>query len=190
MLASPRLTPEQYLEVEREAECKSEYFQGQMFTLPRGSYRHGHLIGNLVWALGNALHERPCIVTPTDVRLRVSPDGLYTYPDVMVVCGAAAFSDEHQDTLLNPVLIVEVLSPSTEAHDRGFKFTQYRRLESLREYVLVAQHEPRVERFLRQPGETWLMAESVGLGAVCRLESVDAEVSLGNIYDKVEFAAT
>lgn len=186
----PRLTPAEYLEIERRAETKSEYFQGQMFALAGGSYRPGHLIGNLTRALGNALREKPCIVTPTEVRLRVSPEGLYTYPDLMVVCGAPAFADEENDTLLNPVLLVEVLSPSTEAQDRGFKFAQYRRLDSLREYVLVAQNEPRVERFLRQPGETWLLSEFAGLDTACPLESVGAEVRLRDVYEKVEFSPT
>ncbi len=135
--------------------------------------------------LRQALKQRPCTVTPIDVRLRVSPTGLYTYPDVMVVCGEAKFADDQRDTVLNPTLIVEVLSKSSEGHDRGFKFAQYRKLDSLREYVLVSTGEPRVEKFLRQPDGQWLLSETVGLDAVCRFESLDCQILLSEVYYRV-----
>src|SRR5579859_5553179 len=118
--AQPRLTPEQYLDAERTAEFKHEYYNGHIYAMSGGSYRHGQIIGNLTGALLTRLATRPCSVVPNDLRLRVSPDGLYTYPDVIVVCGDPRFVDNQHDTLLNPALIIEVLSPSTEAYDRGF----------------------------------------------------------------------
>ena len=124
-----------------------------------------------------------------DLRLRLSPDGLYTYPDVVVICGDPQFADDQRDTLVNPTLIVEVLSPSTEAYDRGFKSAQYRTIESLEEYVLVSQAEPRVEVFRRQPGGHWLLSEAAGLEASAHFESLDCSLKLGDIYDKVIFNA-
>jgi Uma2 family endonuclease len=186
--AQPRLTPEQYLAAERAAEFRHEYYNGQIYAMSGGSYRHGQIIGNLTTELNNALKRRPCSVVPNDLRLRVSPDGLYTYPDVIVICGEPRFADDQHDTLLNPALIVEVLSPSTEAYDRGFKSAQYRTVESLQEYALVSQLEPRVEVFRRQSGGHWLLSEAIGLEAVCHFESLDCAVPLAEIYAKVTFS--
>jgi len=183
----PRLTPEQYLEAERAAEFKHEYYNGQIYAMSGGSYRHGQIIGNVTTELSNGLKRRPCSVVPQDLRLRVSPNGLYAYPDVIVICGDPRFADNQHDTLLNPALIVEVLSPSTEAYDRGFKSAQYRTVESLEEYALVSQAEPRVEVFRRQSGGHWLLSEAVGLDAVCHFDSLDCAVPLAEIYAKVTF---
>jgi Uma2 family endonuclease len=181
------MTPEQYLELERAAEFRHDYFNGRMYEKPGGSFAHAIVIGNLSYRLGTALRERPCVVAVSDLGVRVSPNGLYTYPDLLVVCGPPKLLDGHKDTLLNPILIVEVLSPSTEAYDRGFKFAQYRTLESLREYALVSQTEPRVEVFRRQSSGDWLLSEAVGLEAVCRFESVDSSVVLSEIYANITF---
>ncbi len=121
------------------------------------------------------------------MRVRVSKTGLYTYPDIVVVCGEPRFVDGLADTLLNPILIIEVLSPSTEAYDRGFKFAQYRTLESLQEYALVSQSEPLVEIFRRQLSGDWLFSVSTGMEAVCRFDSVNCTVAMKDIYDKVTF---
>jgi Uma2 family endonuclease len=184
-----RLTPEQYLEAERAAEFRSEYYNGHMYAMSGGSYNHAQIIGGLVRELGNALKKRPCSVVSSDLRLRVSFAGLYTYPDVIVICGEPKFADDQKDTLLNPTLIAEVLSPSTEAYDRGFKSAQYRTLASLQEYVLVSQTEPRIEVFHRQTAGHWLLSEAIGLEAVCRFESLDCSVRLADLYDKVTFGA-
>jgi Uma2 family endonuclease len=186
--AQPRLTPEQYLELERAAEFRHEYYNGRMYAMSGGSFPHVIVIGNLSSELRLALKKTSCIVATSDLRIRVSPNGLYTYPDIAVVCGPPKLLDGHKDTLLNPVLIIEVLSPSTEAYDRGFKSAQYRTLESLQEYALVSQTEPRVEVFRRQTSGDWLLSEAVGIEAVCRFESVDASVALSEIYAKVPFA--
>ncbi len=185
-LPHPRITPEQYLEIERASETRNEYYGGEMYAMSGGSYVHGQMIGNVTGELRARLRGRHCSVTPVDVRVRTSPEGLYSYPDVAVVCGSPVFADDQKDTLLNPVLLIEVLSPSTESKDRGFKFAQYRRIESLREYVLVSQDEPRVECFVRQAGGQWLLAEFVGLDSVCRLDSVDCDLPLSEIYYRVE----
>lgn len=183
----PRLTPEQYLDTERSAEFRHEYYSGHTYAMSGGSYQHFQIIGNITAELHARLKKRPCTVGSSDLRLRVSPDGLYTYPDVVVICGDPRFADDRRDTLLNPGLIVEVLSPSTEAYDRGFKSAQYRTVESLEEYALVSQAEPRVEVFRRQPGGHWLLSEAVGLESVCHFESLDCAVPLAEIYAKVTF---
>jgi len=184
----PRLTPEQYLAADRSAEFRHEYYNGHIYAMSGGSYRHAQIIGNLAGELRTALKTRPCSVVSNDLRLRVSPDGLYTYPDVIVICGDPKFADDQRDTLLNPALIVEVLSPSTEAYDRGFKSAQYRTIESLEEYALVSQAEPRVEVFRRQPGGHWLLSEAVGPEAACHFGSLDCAVALSEIYAKVIFS--
>jgi len=186
--SQPRLTPEQYLELERAAiDVRSEYYNGRMYAMSGGTYPHAIVIGNLARRLGNALEKGPCVVTTSDMRVRVSKTGLYTYPDIVVVCDPPQYGDGRHDTVLNPTLIVEVLSPSTEAYDRGFKFAQYRALESLQEYALASQSEPRVEIFRRQPSGDWLLSESAGMEAVCRFDSVDCTVAMKDVYDKVTF---
>ena len=122
--AQPRLTPAQYLDAERAAEFKHEYYNGQTYARPGGSYEHCLIAGNIIAQLHTLLKKRPRDVGSSDLRLRVSPDGLYTYADVLVVCGDPRFADDQHDTLLNPALIVEVLSPPTEAYERGFKSAQ------------------------------------------------------------------
>ena len=191
MSAQPvaRITPEQYLEAERKAEFKHEYFDGEVFAMSGGTYPHGMIILNLGAEFRQALKGRQCTATPQDVRLRVGSGRLYCYPDILIVCGEPRFADDQKDTLLNPTLIAEVLSSSTEAHDRGLKFAQYRTIESLPEYVLVSQYEPRVEKFRRQSAGDWLMTECVGLNGACRFESVNCEIPLSEIYYNVAFGA-
>ncbi len=150
-----------------------------------GTHPHSIVIGNLGGELRIALKKGPCVVTTSDARVRVSKTGLYTYPDIVVVCDPPQYGDGRHDTILNPTLIVEVLSPSTEAYDRGFKFAQYRALESLQEYALVSQSEPRVEIFRRQSSGDWLLSEAAGMEAVCRFDSVNCTVAVKDIYDKV-----
>jgi Uma2 family endonuclease len=181
----PRITPEQYLAMERAAKFKSEYFDGHVYAMAGGTIAHAHVIANVTGALFQALKGGPCFVLSSDAMLRVSPGGLYTYADVMVVCGEAKFADDQKDTLLNPTLIVEVLSKSTEANDRGFKFAQYRKLDSLRGYVLISQREPRVETFERQTEGQWLFSEFARMDAVCPFESLGCRILLSDIYDRV-----
>jgi Uma2 family endonuclease len=184
----PYLSPEDYLALERSAEFKSEYFDGEIFAMAGASESHNLIVINTIRELSIQLKKRPCKVYANDMRVRVGPTGLFTYPDVMVVCGQAQFDDSHLDTLLNPTLIVEVLSDSTEAYDRGRKFEHYRKLESLAEYVLITQHRPHVESYRRQPDQRWVFAESDGLDSSLPLDAIDCELALAEIYDKVEFS--
>src|SRR5215469_16642324 len=128
---TPKLTPQQYLDLERAAETRHEYFNGQMYAMAGGSARQSQIIANLARELGTLLKRTPCRVMLQDLRVSVSPQGLYAYPDVLVVCEELKFTDEHQDTLTNPCLVIEVLSPSTERYDRGLKFAQYRNISEL-----------------------------------------------------------
>jgi Uma2 family endonuclease len=181
----PFFTPEQYLEMEREADYKSEYLAGQIYAMAGASPEHVLITGNVTGELRSQLKGRPCSTYPTDLRVRVRPTGLYTYPDVTVVCGKPEFADG--DNLLNPTLIVEVLSDSTEAYDRGEKFAHYRTLDTLKEYVLVSQDKPRVEKFSRQADGTWVLSVADGMEAVMSLSSIGCELRLNEVYDRIEF---
>lgn len=174
------LTPEEYLAIERAAETKSEYFAGEMFALAGASRKHVRIVTNLVAELSVRLEGGPCEVYSSDLRVKVFESGLYTYPDVLVVCGEPEMEDD--DILLNPRLIVEVLSPSTEAYDRGRKFEHYRRIPSLGEYLLVAQDAHRVEQYTRQDRERWLLTEVRGLEGMVRCESISCELPCARVY--------
>jgi Uma2 family endonuclease len=143
-------------------------------------------VANVIGELRSQLKGRPCTTYPSDMRVKVSPTGLYTYPDVIVVCDEALFEDNQQDTLLNPTLIVEVLSESTEAYDRGGKFAHYRKLASLMEYVLITQTKPHIEHYVRQSDNRWLLAEADSLQDTLHLPSIDCHLALAEVYDKVE----
>ena len=182
------LTPEQYLEIERKAEFKSEYYQGEMFPMAGAKWAHNLLVGNLVRELGQQLRSRPCAVCPSDMRVRVNTSGLYTYPDVVVVCGKPEFPDDQLDTLLNPNLLVEVLSPSTEAYDRGRKFELYRTIESLGEYLLVSSDRVQVDLYTRQPDGRWLLTSASGVEASLDLQSVGCRIGLSDLYEKVDLS--
>jgi Uma2 family endonuclease len=187
-LAPQRLTEVEYLEIERAAEFKSEFFAGEMFAMAGGSPMHNLIAGNVIRELGTQLRPRSCRVFPSDQRVKVSETGPYTYPDVTVVCGELRVDDDRRDTLLNPTLIVEVLSETTEAYDRGDRFGHYRRLESLQEYVLVAQDRPRIERYTRRAdSHEWLLTDISDLQGVAARSSIGCELALVEVYDKVEF---
>ncbi len=158
------LTPEQYLEIERKAEGRSEYYQGQMFAMAGASRAHNLIVGNVSYQMRRQLRQGPREVYQSDMRVLVNATGLYTYPDVVVAYGPQ-FLDEQQNTLLNPALIVEVLSPSTEAYDRGLKFKHYRTIESLQEYLLVASESVDAELRKRQPDGQWTIALADGMEA-------------------------
>ena len=183
-------TPEEYLALEREAEYKSEYIAGQVVAMSGVSREHSLINGNLFRVLSSQLLDRPCEVHASDMRVKVGAKvnarSLYTYPDIAVVRGDVQFDDDQVDTLLNPTLIIEVLSPSTEAYDRGVKFGYYRRLASLREYMLVAQDKMLVEHFVRED-DGWLLTETTDPAAVVRLPSIGCEVPLAEVYRKIVF---
>lgn len=181
------LTPEEYLAIERAAEYKSEYFGGEMFALAGAGLQHNRIAANLMRSLGNLLWDGPREAFGSDMRVKVNAFDKYTYPDAVVGCGELHFEGGRQDTLLNPLVIIEVLSPSTEAYDRGIKFEHYRRIESLREYVLVAQDRAYIERYQRIDDGRWVISYFHGLDSTLPLESISCDLPLVDIYHKVDF---
>lgn len=179
------LSPEEYLRNERLAETKSEYIDGMLVAMSGATRWHVLLTTNIAIELGRQLEDRPCEVYAQDLRVRVEEDGMYAYPDVVVVCDPPEFQDDEFDVLLNPTVIIEVLPESTEAYDRGLKFARYRQRASLQEYVLVAQDRVSIERFTRQ-GDLWTLAEATGLDATIDLPSIGCTPALRDIYDMVE----
>ena len=182
--AKRKLSPEEYLANERQAKERSEYYRGETFLLAGASRQHNRISTNISSALDRQLADRDCDVYSSDMRVLVGRTGLYTYPDVVVTCGEERFADEEDEVLLNPRVIFEILSASTEAYDRGRKFQHYQRIESLAEYVLVAQDAIRVERFVEQ-GSDWLYTDVRGDDGMLELTSISCELRLVDIYRRV-----
>lgn len=179
------LSAAEYLALDRSSDFRNEYIDGEMVAMAGGSWEHSLIIGNALAELKQQLRGGPCKAHASELRIQAA-DGLRTYPDVVVVCGEPAFADEHRDTVTNPKLIIEVLSPTTESYDRGRKFESYRTIPFLEEYVLISQDRPRVERFLRQPEGAWLFVELAGLKEAIQLLSVGCQLNLEAIYEGVE----
>ena len=184
-----QLTPEEYLTWERKARTKSEYVGGKIVAMSGASYQHTLITMNISGELYIQLKGQSCTVHTNDMRVKAAPTSSYFYPDVVVVCDEPRFEDDTFDTLLNPIVIVEVLSPSTETYDRVDKFAYYQQLKSLREYVLVSQDEVHVEHYSRQ--ETlWKLTEYRSLENVLTLTSIECELPLQDIYRRIEFLRT
>lgn len=181
-----RLTPEQYLALERQLEGRHEFYRGEMFAMARASRNHIRIVGNLHAALHGHLRGQPCEVYMLDMRVLVKPTGLFTYPDITITRGQPRFLDNAFDTLLNPTVIIEVLSPSTELYDRVRKFAHYREIASLREYVLVAQDRMSVEWY-RLEGEHWVLRDATRPEGRLVLDSIGCAIPLSQIYERVEF---
>ncbi len=179
------LTPEEYLEIERKAEFKSEYFNGEMFAMAGVKRPHNLITNNIIRVVGNQVLERDCNVYSSDMRVKIEKIKKYVYPDIAVTCGKEIFEDDQIDTLVNPVLIIEILLSSTEAYDRGEKFQHYQFIPSLAEYILITQNKIRVEQYVRQSDRTWLYSEYQSLDDVTKLESIDCELVLKDVYAKV-----
>ncbi len=192
-----RLTAAEYLAREADADIRHEFLDGEMFAMSGGSLWHNLVKDNFAHALRNRLGGRGCRVVTSDQRIKVDATGLYTYPDVLVFCGPPEMEDGVHHTLTNPLLVVEVLSDSTEKYDRGLKFGHYRRVPTLREYVVVAQDRHSVEAFFRRPdgaepagpADQWLLSAAADPAAAIHLGSLDISVPLAAIYDGVEFPA-
>jgi Uma2 family endonuclease len=182
-----KVTEEQYLALDRAAEFRSEFLDGEMIAMSGGSMRHADLQANLLGELFAALRGSDCRMYASDFRVRVSQTPMYAYPDALVVCGKPILADERQDILLNPVVIFEVLSPSTEKYDRGVKFQHYRMIESLRDYILVAQDAVRVEHYTRGDANTWTLRDQQTFDDELKIASIGVSLSLRRIYDRVEF---
>lgn len=182
------VTPADYLTLERRAETRNEYLNGSIYAMSGASRNHNRITVNLTAALHNRLRGKTCEPFAGTMRVKVSPTGLYTYPDVVIACGEPGFEYQHLDTLLNPTVIIEVLSDSTEAYDRGEKFAHYRALESLTDYLLIAQGKPRVEHYQRQADGQWLYSVADGLETQIEIAAVGSALRLAAIYERVEFA--
>lgn len=180
-LPTTYLTAEQYLEIERAAEIKSEFHDGQMFAMAGGTLAHSFLANRMGGILDGQL-PRGCRAFNADLRIHVAAEGLYTYADCSVICGKPEYLEGHKDLAANPVLIVEVLSPATEAYDRGKKFEMYRTIPSFQEYLLVHQDRPRVEHYSRQDSGGWLLREYAGAEASAPVERLGLEIGLGALY--------
>ena len=185
-----KVTPEEYLALDRAAERKSEFFYGEMCAMSGVSMHHARLQTNLTVDIDAALRGARCEVFGSDLRVRVSKD-MYVYPDVAVVCGKPLLGDQqHQDILLNPIILFEVLSPTTEMYDRGLKFQNYRTIESLKEYILVDQAKIRVEQYILLPDDTWSLRDYKSLDGQLEMPSIDVSIPLARIYDRVELSAS
>jgi Uma2 family endonuclease len=187
-----RFTPEEYYRLERAADYKSDYYRGEIFAMSGGTIRHSMITANLVRDVGQKLLGKPCTVFEANMRLKIKPTGLRTYPDASVYCDAPERDDEDSfaETLVNPTVIFEVLSKSTEAYDRGLKAENYRQIESLRAYVLVSQNAPHVEAYEREPGGPWVLKEARGLESSLKIAALAIELPLAGVYYRVDFDAS
>jgi Uma2 family endonuclease len=188
--AKPLLSPQEYLVRERQADFRSEFYRGEMFAMSGASWEHTLIKDNLAREAGNLLKAGPCRVVTSDLRVKITATELYTYPDLVVVCGEPQFEDDQFDTLLNPRVLVEVLSDSTEKYDRGAKFAHYRQIPSLQEYVMIAQDRPLVERYVRQADATWVLTAFDELTQTFAFASIPAQVALAEVYRGVTFPET
>jgi Uma2 family endonuclease len=184
-----RFTPEEYYLLERDAAYKSDYYDGEIFAMAGGTSRHSIIAVNIAGELRQQLKGRPCAPYESNQRLKVNATGLRVYPDVSVYCGPLEYDerDSGSETATNPTLLFEVLSRSTEAYDRGFKAENYRRIATLRAYVLVSQESPHVEVYERQSDDSWIFREEKELGAVIPLSAIGVTLALREIYDRIEF---
>jgi len=183
----PRFTYQEYLAREELSEYKNEYYQGEIFAMTGGTPEHSTAGGNVFAELHARLRGGGCRPMNSDQRIRIPANGLATYPDISVFCETPQRDEIDNDAFNNPRVIIEVLSKSTERYDRGAKFARYRELDSLLEYVLISQTEPNVERFARRDDGTWVLTVLQGMDAVLRFESIEAELTLADIYRDVDF---
>ena len=184
----PKMTPGEYLAKERQAEFKSEFYNGEVFAMAGGSREHNRVKVNLVGELFVRLKGGECQTYSSDQRVLVEATGLYMYPDIVIVCGPATYDLLDRDTLTSPVAIIEVLSPFTERYDRGAKFRNYQQIPSMTEYILVAQDEPVCERYVRQSDGSWALVSFVGLTAFLALTSVTVQIPLVDVYSGIVFS--
>lgn len=179
------ITPEEYLAIERAAEYKNEYVSGEIFSMTGASRKHNLIAGNIYGELREQLKGKPCEAYPGEMRVKAPAARSYVYPDVVVVCSEPQFEDGYFDTLLNPTLVVEVLSKSTESYNRLAKSASYRTIESLVEYLLVAQEEYRVEQYVKQADGRWLLSDVRSFDSAIDLGSIGCSLALPDVYDRI-----
>lgn len=181
------ITPEEYLAQELASRDKHEYWRGEVYMMAGTSRRHNRIVINVTKSFDNRFGERPCEVFATDVRLRIEKDDVYTYPDVMVVCGKTELDPRQQDTVMNPQVIVEVLSDSTQEYDRNEKFKMYRKIPSLQHYVMMEQTQPYIESYRRE-GHFWVLETLEGMDAILKLRALNLEIPLAEIYARIDWS--
>lgn len=191
-------TVDEYLSLEREAAERSEYFDGEIFLMAGESDEHGDISVNLIGELRAQLKNKDCRVRAKDAKIKSggfeqkigqSTKGMFSYPDLVIICGEVKYHDKKKDIILNPKIIIEVLSESTEVFDRNHKFTRYKMFnETLTDYILVSQDNPQVEHFIRQDDNSWKMFTYIGLDKICRIDSIECELKLSEIYDRIKFS--
>lgn len=181
------ITTDEYLRLERSAKTKSEYFNGEMFAMAGVTRNHQVICDNILVSIKSQLKSKPCIAFGSDLRIKTNKSGLYTYPDISALCGEEKFDDAQKDTLINPQLIIEVLSETTEAYDRGKKFALYRQIESLKEYVLVSQSNKKIEKFEKNETGFWTLSETNSDTDLLYLSAIGCELSVEEVYARIEF---
>jgi Uma2 family endonuclease len=181
-----KFTVAEYLAREEQSEIKHEFYQGEIFAMAGGSLRHARLAATLIRLLGNKLQGKPCQPLGSDMRVSVAKLDFYAYPDTSVLCGEPQFDPSDRNTITNPTIIVEVLSPSTERYDRTIKFAFFRKMASLKQYVLVSQEEARIEAFHKDSEGGWQFTDAVGLEATIQFPPIQCELALSEIYQGVE----
>jgi Uma2 family endonuclease len=186
-LAKKRWTTEEYLAFEHTSQERHEFVAGEVYLMTGASENHNLIVANIIIAVGIQLRNRPCKLYPSDMLIEIAATGDYHYPDISIVCEPAMIKREKQEILLNPTVIIEVLSPSTEQYDRGKKFHNYLTIDSLQEYILVSQDMARIECYRRQENNQWLYSDATALEAIVELPSIAAKLALADVYDKVTF---
>lgn len=183
----PYITEEEYLALDRASTTKHEYFHGRIYAMTGAKEPHNLINGNTLASLHSQLRRKPCRIYASDMRVKVTKTGLNTFPDIVIICGQPEFTDSTRDTVTNPVVIIEILSDSTERYDRGMKFQNYRTLDSLRDYILIAQDHRHIEHFSRQDGGLWVLHEAIGDTDIINILSVECTLNVEDVYEKVEF---
>ena len=186
LFRSKTFTESEYLELERKADFKSEYYNGEIFAMAGATLIHNKIVSNLIFLFNQFLKDKPCDVYPSDLRLQVEKSGLYTYPDITIVCGKTELLDNKFDTLKNPTILIEVLSDSTEKYDRGQKFSFYREIPSLKEYILVSSKTMKIEKFKRLEDGNYLYIES-NEHQPFPIDSIDMNLNLEDVYNKIDW---
>lgn len=181
------ISPEEYLEQERKATEKHEYYQGEVFAMSGTSLEHVIISRNVMIELGNKLKGKSCQPFGSDLRMHIPPNTLYTYPDLSIICGKPELTDEHFDTATNPTVLIEILSPSTRNYDMGIKFKLYRDIPTLKEYILVDSENVYVEKHTRQADNSWLLSEIKNTGDILKIESIQVTLALSDIYEGISF---
>jgi Uma2 family endonuclease len=181
------ITEQDYLEAERKAFEKHEYYKGEIFAMSGASFPHNQIFSNLFIELGSNLKGKNCQSFGSDLRIHIPSNSLYTYPDISIICGETELTDDHFDTATNPSVIIEILSPSTKDYDRGSKFTLYRNIETLKEYILVDSTNISVEKFIRHADNSWQLTEYKLLGEIFSISTLNIHLALSAIYEGLKF---